>query len=123
VSEKTYYCKKCGHKHRYTSKIGIQHIQYKTSASTSSINTVSVKDNDHLIQEQKHDLPKKFKETDKPKNFIQRYHQSYGKGVEKFGIWWKIFNWSMWIFILVFFFTASILLVFYLPRMQMILGK
>ena len=123
MSEKTYYCQKCGHKHRNTSKIGIKHIQYKTIAPITSINTLVRKDNDHPIPEQKHYLPKKIKETNEPKNFIQRYRESYRKGVEKFGIWWKIFNWSMWIFILIFFFTASILFVFYLPKVQMIFGR
>lgn len=34
------------------------------------------------------------------------YKKSYHKGVEKFGIWWKIFNFSMWAFIAIFLFTA-----------------
>ncbi|MBD3205896.1 hypothetical protein GF319_06085 [Candidatus Bathyarchaeota archaeon] len=49
---------------------------------------------------------------------ILRYQQSYRRGIEKFGIWWKIFHWSMWGFVLVFLITATIIFVYYLPLMQ-----
>lgn len=66
-------------------------------------------------------LAKKIKKL--PSNIkkaIQIYEHSYRQGVEKFGIWWKIFTWSMWAFILVFFITAAIIFVYYLPLMQRI---
>ena len=122
MSEKTYYCQKCERRHRYTSKIGKEHIQYQKTTPIKPTKTLSIKDNGQPTPAQKPHLPKKL-ETKKPKNFIQRYNQSYRNGVEKFGILWKIFNWSMWIFILIFFFTASILFVFYLPKVQMIFGR
>lgn len=56
----------------------------------------------------------------KIKNSILAYQRTYRNGVEKYGLWWKIFNWSMWGFILVFLFTAVIIFVYYLPLMQRI---
>ncbi|TRO53957.1 hypothetical protein E2P71_05300 [Candidatus Bathyarchaeota archaeon] len=60
------------------------------------------------------DLPKATKEA------IQAYDKSYRRGVEKFGFWWKVFNWSMWLFILTFLSTAIIAFIIYLPQSQFI---
>ncbi len=52
--------------------------------------------------------------------FIRDYQRSYQKGVERFGIWWKVFQISIWGIILIFFAIASIILVVYLPKIDMI---
>ncbi len=54
------------------------------------------------------------------RNAILNYQEGYRKGVEKFGVWWKVFHWSMWGFVLVFFVTAALVLIFYVPRLQML---
>lgn len=58
-------------------------------------------------------LPHNMKEA------ILAYERSYREGVEKFGIWWKVFHWSMWLFILIFIGTAVVAFVFYLPKIEM----
>lgn len=60
------------------------------------------------------DLPHNIKEG------ILAYERSYKAGVEKYGVWWKVFQWSMWLFILVFIGTAVIAFVFFLPKLEMI---
>jgi len=57
-------------------------------------------------------LPKTIKEG------ILEYEASYRRGVEKYGFWWKVFNWSMWLFILTFISTAVIAFIIYLPQSQ-----
>jgi hypothetical protein len=57
-------------------------------------------------------FPKAVKEA------LQAYDRSYRKGVEKYGIWWKVFNWSMWLFILTFISTAVIAFIIFLPQSQ-----
>lgn len=52
---------------------------------------------------------------------ILAYQDSYKKGVEKFGVWWKVFHYSMWGFVLIFFITAALILIFYVPKMEMLL--
>ena len=54
------------------------------------------------------------------KQAILDYEESYRRGVENYGVWWKVFNWSMWAFILIFMGTAVIFFVFYLPWLQML---
>ena len=51
---------------------------------------------------------------------IKGYQESYRIGVEKFGVWWKIFHISIWSFVLIFILTAVIILVVYLPKIEMI---
>jgi hypothetical protein len=51
---------------------------------------------------------------------IRGYIESYRKGVEKFGIWWTIFQLSIWGFVLIFILTAVIIVVVYLPKIEMI---
>ena len=55
------------------------------------------------------------------RNAILAYQESYRKGVEKFGVWWKVFHFSMWGFVLIFFITAALILIFYVPKMEMLL--
>jgi len=51
---------------------------------------------------------------------VLAYEKSYREGVEKFGIWWKVFQWSMWFFILIFIGTAVVAFVFFLPKIEMV---
>ena len=120
MSEKIYYCIKCGHNHRLSSKIGKKHLQYKTSSQDtprkSSYNQENVQpDNSEqtrlLIKEKK----SRFFE------FIQDYRQSYRNGVEKFGFWWTVFQFSLWSLVLIFILTAVIIFVVYLPKVEMLL--
>jgi hypothetical protein len=121
VSEKTYYCPKCEHNHKYTSKVGMQHLQYKTSAPLESLKTPLIQDKVHPIPEQELKIPGETKRfPDKIKDFFQGYRESYTKGVEKFGIWWTIFQLSIWSFVLIFLVTAMIIVVVYLPKIEMI---
>jgi len=62
------------------------------------------------------DFPRAVKEA------IIAYEAGYRKGVEKFGFWWKVFNWSMWLFILTFISTAVIAFIIYLPQSQFLRG-
>ena len=57
-------------------------------------------------------LPRAIKEG------ILAYEASYRRGVEKYGFWWKVFNWSMWLFILTFVSMALIAFIIYLPQSQ-----
>ena len=52
------------------------------------------------------------------KKAVLDYERSYQKGVEKYGLWWKVFNWSMWLFILTFVSTAVIAFIIFLPQSQ-----
>ena len=54
------------------------------------------------------------------KEGLLAYERSYNQGVEKYGVWWKVFQLSMWLFILVFLGTAVIAFVYFLPKMEMI---
>jgi hypothetical protein len=54
------------------------------------------------------------------KEAVLAYEKSYNEGVEKFGIWWKVFQWSMWLFILIFIGTAVVAFVFFLPKIEMV---
>ncbi len=54
------------------------------------------------------------------KQAILDYENSYKRGVEKFGIWWKIFNWSILAIALIFLITAAGILIFVMPNLEMI---
>ncbi len=54
------------------------------------------------------------------KEGILAYERSYREGVEKYGVWWKVFQWSMWLFVLIFIGTAVVAFVFFLPKIEMI---
>jgi hypothetical protein len=53
---------------------------------------------------------------------VLAYEASYRRGVEKYGFWWKVFNWSMWLFILTFVSMAVIAFIIYLPQSQFLRG-
>lgn len=55
------------------------------------------------------------------RQFIIEYQESYHKGVEKFGVWWTVFHLSMWSFVAIFIMAAIVILVFYLPKLEMLL--
>ncbi len=55
------------------------------------------------------------------RQFIKEYQESYHKGVEKFGPWWTVFHLSMWAFVAIFIMAAILILVFYLPKVEMLL--
>jgi hypothetical protein len=57
-------------------------------------------------------LPRAIKEG------VLAYEASYRRGIEKYGFWWKVFNWSMWLFILTFVSMALIAFIIYLPQSQ-----
>ena len=141
MSETFYYCQKCGHNHRYDSKIGIRHIKYKMEDPTIQIQpeepTITVQDQnatgyvqndisidqtveqDQLLQEQPQISQERIKRN-KLSEFIHGYARSYRNGVEKFGIWWKIFQLSIWSLALIFLITAAIIFIIYLPKIEMI---
>lgn len=54
------------------------------------------------------------------KEGVLAYERSYREGVEKYGIWWKVFQWSMWLFVLTFLSIAVIAFVYFLPQLEMI---
>jgi hypothetical protein len=120
VSEKNYYCQKCGHNHRYTSKIGKKHLKYKTNSHYTFIKPVNIQEK---VQpnEPEHTTPIITKEkSNRLSGIIQDYRQSYRKGVEKFGLWWTIFQLSLWSLTLIFILTATIIFVVYLPKVEML---
>ena len=115
MGKKMYYCKKCNHKHKYNSKIGKQHLQFKENISTTPV-----------IPQPK---PDKVKSLDKktPEHtgnrftrFVQEYWESYRNGVVKYGVWWKIFQISIWGFVFIFLLTAAIIFVIFLPKIETI---
>ncbi len=56
----------------------------------------------------------------KLKKFIQGYRESYTNGVEKFGVWWTVFQLSLWSFAFIFLLTAVLVFVVYLPKAEML---
>jgi len=67
------------------------------------------------------DIPEKIKKIPGAiRDAINGYRESYRKGVEKFGIWWTVFQLSIWGFIMIFIVTAIVILVVYLPKIEMI---
>ena len=74
----------------------------------------------------KKDLQKSsIKPTEKPSGnrltrFIRGYFESYRRGVERFGIWWKVFQFSIWSIVFILLITAILVFVVYLPRIEMI---
>ena len=73
------------------------------------------------IREKLKQLPAKIRKIPGAiKEAISGYRESYRKGVEKFGIWWTVFQISIWGFVLIFIVTAVVIFVVYLPRIEMI---
>lgn len=141
MSENSYYCPKCKRNHRYTSKIGQEHLKYKEDditpepEKTQEINQIEeivteedAEDQDNLpvIEDEDSVLPEVVGEKvpERKRNriskFIHGYRRSYKVGVEKFGIWWKIFQLSIWSLALIFLITAAIIFIIYLPKIEMI---
>ena len=56
----------------------------------------------------------------KLKRFIYGYRESYMNGVEKFGVWWTVFQLSLWSLALIFLLTAVLVFVVYLPKAEML---
>ncbi len=56
----------------------------------------------------------------KLKRFIHGYRESYMNGVEKFGVWWTVFQLSLWSFALIFLLTAVLVFVVYLPKVEIL---
>jgi len=87
---------------------------------------VDLRERAKRLRESLKDLPRKLRSLPgKIRGFpkatreaILAYEAGYRKGVEKFGFWWKVFNWSMWLFILTFISTAVIAFIIYLPQSQ-----
>jgi len=51
---------------------------------------------------------------------VSDYQESYRRGVERFGVWWTVFQLSIWCMVLIFVFLAVTLVVFFLPRLEAI---
>lgn len=113
-----YYCKKCGQKHRYDSKIGIKHLNINKNDTNTGTQQPLMKKNCPLntCTENNTEREKGVRGS----NFIHSYLMSYRKGVERFGIWWKIFQLSIWGFVLIFVLTAIIIFVVFLPKIDTI---
>jgi len=145
MDKKSYFCFKCRQKHYYNSNIGSLHTKYITaptkiirriSKPTSAKNLkktlksnikkteISVNRSLHprrVSKQTKTDMiEKNYATKNKISNFINSYVESYKKGVENFGVWWTIFQISIWSFALIFFLLATIILVVYLPKIEMI---
>ncbi len=113
---KSYFCQKCKQKHRYTSKIGTQHLNYRTRASI-----IENTSNSQLkSQPPKKKSIRKKKKPQIKSNFFLDYQKSYSKGIQKFGIWWTIFQLSVWSLAAIFLIMAAIIFVIYLPKIEMI---
>ncbi len=67
-------------------------------------------------------LPEKIRKIpDTLRQAIIDYQESYHKGVEKFGVWWTVFHLSMWSFVAIFIMAAILILVVYMPKIEMLL--
>ncbi len=74
------------------------------------------------IKETLRQLPERIRKIPgSMRQFIIEYQESYHKGVEKFGVWWTVFHLSMWSFVAIFIMAAILILVFYLPKLEMLL--
>jgi hypothetical protein len=121
MSEKLYKCSKCGRTHRYDSKIGVRHLQYRVTKLTKTEAVPIVKEPVKAAPKKVKDVSEKpEKVSHKKTGLIRGYPESYREGVKKFGIWWKVFQISIWSFVLIFLLTAVIILVVYLPKIEMI---
>ena len=67
-------------------------------------------------------LPEKIRKIpDTLRQAIIDYQESYQKGVAKFGVWWTVFHLSMWSFVAIFIMAAILILVVYMPKIEMLL--
>ncbi len=58
--------------------------------------------------------PQEVSKPGKPKFYFKEYIDYYHKGCDRFGVWWKLFTFSMLAFSAVFIAVAIILVVLYL---------
>jgi hypothetical protein len=116
MGTKIYFCEKCKKNHRFTSKIGTQHIEYSTQASV-----LKKEPKDKVKKIPPNKITEMEKKSTRSTSFITDYLTSYRNGVEKFGIWWKIFQLSVWGLAVILLLTAAIIFIVYLPRIEMIL--
>ena len=73
------------------------------------------------VSEQRFRVLKKIKVIPlKLKRFIHGYRESYTNGVGKFGVWWTVFQLSLWSFAVIFLLTAVLVFVVYLPKAEML---
>ena len=127
-----YYCTKCEHNHYYSSKIGKKHLKYKSTHEQTikhiqnnekdAQNHVNVRE---LISEA--ELENSFNKVEIMKGsdnrvlcFIRDYQRSYRKGAEMYGVWWKVFQLSIWSIIMIFLLTASMIFIVFLPKIDLI---
>ena len=141
MSENSYYCPRCKRNHRYTSKIGQEHLKYKDDEGTFEPEEIDENqqievtvageeaENENIsppIEDDTLVLPEISKKAvprrkrNRVSEFIHGYRRSYKVGVEKFGIWWKIFQLSIWSLALIFLITAALIFIIYLPKIEMI---
>jgi len=58
--------------------------------------------------------PQEISKRGKLKSYFHEYIDSYHKGCERYGVWWKLFTFSMFAIAAVFIVFAIILIVFFL---------
>lgn len=133
-----YYCTKCQHNHFYSSKIGKKHIEYNKISPSPKIKqeTRPIQKSEDDIQEQvsasilvkeeldisvinDEDIQDK-RSSNRVIKFIRDYQRSYKTGIEMYGVWWKIFQLSIWSIISIFLVTASIIFIVFLPKIDVI---
>ena len=138
-----YYCTKCKHNHFITSKIGENHLKHKTNNYESlikqEIKKVQKSEKKVIVQVSANKSPKKVElennainksinETNTKENessnlivrYMKDYQKSYRKGIENYGVWWKIFQLSIWAIVLILLLTASIIFIVFLPKIDLI---
>ena len=132
-----YYCTKCQHNHLYSSKIGKNHLKFKKNSQksikkqeqnelyiTDVQNQASVGNILKNEELDKSNINYKDKRDKRSSNrvirFISDYQRSYRKGIEMYGVWWKVFQLSIWSIICIFLLTASIIFIVFLPKIDFI---
>ena len=132
-----YYCTKCQHNHLYSSKIGKNHLKFKKNSQksikkqeqnelyiTDVQNQASVGNILKNEELDKSNINYKDKRDKRSSNrvirFIRDYQKSYRKGIEMYGVWWKVFQLSIWSIICIFLLTASIIFIVFLPKIDFI---
>ena len=138
-----YYCKECQRNHKHSSKIGKEHLKYKKiiiKRIKPQHNINKIERNQTKVQKQNvfNEILKPSsddKEENKLKNLVEveresrsnpvanlvrGYKKSYRKGYEKYGVWWKVFQLSIWSIVLTLLLTASIIFIVFLPKIDFI---
>ena len=127
LSKGLYYCTKCKRRHRLNSKIGKDHIEYRlvpVEEKPDTKETVKIEQKKVIIEQETVKTEQETKpSSNRLSSFISGYSKSYKAGVEKFGVWWKIFQLSVWVIILTLLSVAAIIFIFYLPRLESIFWR